>query len=150
MAKSIQRTLTRLKSKLCTNKKTTIDVGLFEGSRYPDGESIPEVGYFNVYGTDTIPARNFFEPLKTSVDIRRTVQHFAGEYMKTLIILSGKDARGSLVKIGLQGEQALKNSITELQDPPNAPSTIRRKKSSNPLIDTGLMRASISHKIGEE
>ena len=38
-------------------------------------------------------------------------------------------------------------SITDLKAPPNAESTIKQKKSTNPLIDTGLMRRSVTYKV---
>lgn len=37
--------------------------------------------------------------------------------------------------------------ITDLQDPPNAASTIRKKGSSNPLVDSGAMRQSVKHAL---
>jgi phage gpG-like protein len=37
--------------------------------------------------------------------------------------------------------------ITDLQDPPNKPGTIKAKGSSNPLIDTGRLRQSITHRV---
>lgn len=39
--------------------------------------------------------------------------------------------------------------LTELSDPPNAPVTIALKGSSNPLIDTGRLRNSITYKVGD-
>ena len=48
--------------------------------------------------------------------------------------------------LGLMGEfiqRLITTRITELKMPPNAESTIARKGSSNPLIDTGRMRQSI-------
>lgn len=41
------------------------------------------------------------------------------------------------------GDLAL--AMTDLRDPPNAPSTIKRKGSDNPLIDTGRTRLAITY-----
>ena len=41
-------------------------------------------------------------------------------------------------------------SITDLSEPPNHPSTIKRKGSSNPLIDTGHMRQSATHELTDD
>lgn len=49
----------------------------------------------------------------------------------------------STARLGLLVEGDIKAYMTDLQDPPNAPITIARKGSSNPLIDTGRLRASI-------
>ncbi len=40
--------------------------------------------------------------------------------------------------------------MTELKTPPNSAYTIEQKGSSNPLIDTGALRASITWKITNE
>lgn len=52
------------------------------------------------------------------------------------------------VGLGLIGEyhvNQVKKRITDLQNPPNKPGTIKKKKSTNPLIDTGQYRNSITH-----
>lgn len=41
----------------------------------------------------------------------------------------------------------LKGYMTELDSPPNSPVTINNKGSSNPLIDTGRLRQSITYKV---
>jgi len=38
--------------------------------------------------------------------------------------------------------------MTNLKSPANAPSTIKRKGSANPLIDTGQQRQSVTYSIG--
>lgn len=50
--------------------------------------------------------------------------------------LTGEIMRGDIIK-----------SLTNTTTPPNAPSTIKQKGSSHPLIDTGFLRASISYEI---
>jgi hypothetical protein len=40
-----------------------------------------------------------------------------------------------------------RRKITTLRSPPNAPSTVAKKGSSNPLIDTGAMRQSVRSRI---
>ncbi|CAH9012464.1 tail completion or Neck1 protein [Vibrio phage F35 g1] len=41
----------------------------------------------------------------------------------------------------------VKQYMTELQDPPNAPSTVKKKGSSNPLINNGHLRQSVTYSI---
>ena len=53
----------------------------------------------------------------------------------------------ALDMLGMNHGKQIQMKITRLRTPPNAPSTIRRKKSSNPLIDSGQMRASIRHVV---
>jgi len=50
--------------------------------------------------------------------------------------------------LGLIGENhvnQVKKRITDLRSPPNKLSTTRQKGSTNPLIDTGQLRSSITH-----
>ena len=52
--------------------------------------------------------------------------------------------------LGLMGEwlrARIVIKITTLQDPPNAPSTIAKKGSSNPLIDEGRLRNAIAWEV---
>jgi len=50
--------------------------------------------------------------------------------------------------VGLLGEKAVadvKNKIDAISEPPNAQSTIDKKRgSTNPLVDSGLLRQSVS------
>ena len=61
-------------------------------------------------------------------------------------ILDGK--LGTKRALGLLGEfqtAKIKAQITKLKSPPNKPSTIKRKRSANPLIDRSQYRNSITH-----
>lgn len=107
-----------------------------------DGATIAMVGLYNEFGTKDIPARPFmrssFEENKKQIEKIK-----ASQYAK---ILAGKQTVKKA--LGLIGEfmvGKVKLKITSLRTPKNADSTIRIKKSSNPLIDTGRMRASIKH-----
>ena len=46
-------------------------------------------------------------------------------------------------------KDVIQESITEGAWEPNAPSTVAKKKSSKPLIDTGRMRQSVNYIIRE-
>lgn len=61
---------------------------------------------------------------------------------------AGEATAGDVLNaMGPFAEAAFKQAITDLRDPPNAASTVRAKKSDNPLIDTGLMRGSLTHQV---
>jgi hypothetical protein len=49
--------------------------------------------------------------------------------------------------IGIEQETETKKTITDMKTPANAPSTIAKKGSSNPLIDTGEMRSKVSNEV---
>jgi hypothetical protein len=61
-------------------------------------------------------------------------------------MIEGKStARQAIGRVGEWLTTAVKKKIRDLKIPPNAPQTITRKGSSNPLIDTGQMIQSVQH-----
>lgn len=63
-------------------------------------------------------------------------------------ILNGTMTTEIAIKIlGLFHIDQIKAFINLLKHPANAPSTIRQKGSSNPLVNTGQMRNSIQHEV---
>ena len=49
--------------------------------------------------------------------------------------------------IGAKAAAIMKRTIRDFDDPPNAPATIKKKKSSNPLVDTGLLMQSVTWEL---
>jgi len=92
--------------------------------------------------TITIPARPY---------IRSTVDTNEEKYGRTAESLGKRIADGKVHKadaLALMGqliEKDIKRTIIELRSPPNAPATIRKKGSDNPLVDTGLLGGSIRY-----
>lgn len=63
-------------------------------------------------------------------------------------ILTGKTSiTVVLSKLGIMAQGDVQQSITSLSSPPNSPTTIALKGSSNPLIDTGEMRGAVTWKV---
>lgn len=60
------------------------------------------------------------------------------------------DPRRCLELIGMTAAAKVQQYMTNLQSPPNAPSTIKKKGSSNPLINNGALRQSITYSITNE
>ncbi len=60
------------------------------------------------------------------------------------------EKRKALKRLGIKAQGDIQDEITSLKSPPNAPTTIRLKGSSNPLIDTGEMRNAVTFKIEEK
>lgn len=88
----------------------------------------------------TIPARPWLEPGVASAtpEVLLTIQDGmeAGQSMDQILEAVGVVAAGKV-----------KVYMTDLKTPPNAASTIRKKGSSNPLIDSGAMRQSVTHQV---
>ncbi|BAN16833.1 tail completion or Neck1 protein [Edwardsiella phage PEi21] len=87
-----------------------------------------------------IPARPWLEP---------GVQSKSNEYVTIIERGASRDESTTsiLEKVGVTAQAAVRMFMTELQDPPNAKSTIRKKGSSNPLIDTGALRQSVTYVV---
>lgn len=103
------------------------------------GKGYMELGVTQPH-TINIPARPWLEPGVASAteEILLNIQDGmeAGQSMDQILEVVGVTAVGKV-----------KVYMTDLKTPPNAASTIRKKGSSNPLIDTGAMRQSVTHKV---
>lgn len=65
-------------------------------------------------------------------------------------LLTGKTTISVVLsKLGIMAQGDVQESITSLRSPPNSPTTIALKGSSNPLIDSGEMRGAVTWKIDE-
>ena len=127
--------------------KREVAVGYPAGkaSAYPDGTAVAQVAAWNVFGTPRIPKRDFFALAKD--DIKKE----ALEIMKLVAVAQTEEKQEVLMNLaGEAATSALKQAITDLDSPPNAPSTIARKGSSNPLIDTSHMRNSTTYVVRDK
>lgn len=119
-----------------------------EGSQvHPDGENetIAQIASKNQFGGKTsdgrvIPARPFVDKGVDSVK-----QKIVRDIEESMAKGSG-DVR-ALSRAGLIAVGGIRQYMTDLRTPPNAPMTIALKGSDNPLIDTGLLRNSITSVI---
>jgi len=121
-----------------------VKVGFPKGTDGSPG-GILDRAIYNEFGTRNIPERPFIRNgLREGVpQLRRTARVVAGK------VISGRlTPRQGLGQMGEQGKQLIKNSITDMRNPPNAGVTIERKGSSNPLIDSGDMRKAVKWEIG--
>lgn len=107
------------------------------------GQDIVNRATWNEFGTKTIPARSFIR--STFDENTARYQRLAAKYARKL----GTDISVSsyLQKIGMTAVADIQVKIVKLRTPPNAEATIRAKKSSNPLIDTGHMRQSVNYEV---
>ena len=135
-----KETLVKEMEKLSVDGSVT--VGVHEGAGiHPksEGETFAEIAIKNHFGSGNIPARPFLDVGVETVipEIKRACESelAKGNPIKALERM-GRIAVGGVQKY-----------MTDLQYPPNAPYTIKQKGSSNPLIDTGALRANITSEI---
>lgn len=118
----------------------SVEVGFFVGTKYKTGKDVTTVARNNDQGTKNIPERPFMIPAGNKAankTINITVQSIA----------SGLDEQQALSKAGELFVGFIQKEITNLKEPPNSPYTIEKKGSSNPLIDSGLMRSKVEWKL---
>lgn len=117
-----------------------VDVGFLEGATYPDGTPVAAVAFWNEYGASG-PPRPFFRGMiaEESPSWPDKVAHLAKA--------THNNGPKVLALMGEEIEGALKQSITSFTDPPNAPSTIKRKGFNKPLVDTAHMLNSTGYKV---
>lgn len=124
-----------------------VTVGIHEGSQQPEsGElNMATLGAVQHFGSEDgrIPARPWLDT---------GVESGTQEILET--IRSGADKGlpldAVLEQVGVVAAGAVQEYMTDLRTPPNAPVTIERKGSDNPLIDTGAMRQSVSYAVIRE
>lgn len=111
-----------------------------------DGVDLCDIAMWNELGTSgshPIPARPF---LRQSVDENEDeIRSFCAQQVRK--IASGGTAEDALKKIGVKVKGIVQTTIKDGHFEPNAPSTIRKKHSSKPLIDTGRLRQSVNYHI---
>lgn len=119
---------------------------------FPAGTANVDKAIWNEFGTrgggwgGPIPERPF---------MRNAMRDNGRKYedaMKSSVaaLLSSKTTiKVVLSKLGVMASGDIQKEITALKSPPNSPVTIALKGSSNPLIDTGEMRASVTWKIDD-
>lgn len=129
--------------------KAVIKAGFFDG-KYSNGESIANVAFWNEFGTFSklknrhIPPRPF---MRNVANDKAKMQRLAN--IAKIELEKGKDSDEIAEIIGEQLATMIKMSISQGEFTANAKGTIKRKGSSRPLIDTGLMLGSVSYKVGK-
>lgn len=101
-----------------------------------------QIGAWNEFGNSKIPERSF---LRSTTDEQRVNLERLKEKVYTDILYGIRTPKEALSVVGEFLTGKVKRKIQTLKVPQNAPSTIKNKGSSNPLIDTGQMVQSIQH-----
>ena len=124
----------------------TLKVGFLSNATYPDGKPVAMIAAFNEYGVPSrnIPPRPFFRNM-----VARRSSEWPSE-IEAQLKSTNYDARLTMnrTKEVIKGD--LKLSIRDTNDPPLAPSTIKRKGFDKPLIDRGIMINSVDGEYEEK
>ena len=125
---------------LMVDKYVTIGIHEDAGQHESDDITNAQVGAINEFGTEHIPARPWLNPGVASGN---------AEYLSIIEKTLADDGTmtQALNKVGVVAVGKVQKYMTDLRTPPNAASTIKKKGSSNPLIDSGALRQSVTYKI---
>jgi len=129
-------------------KKYDIEVGIFgsSGTEYVIIAGVQEFGITirKERGSIVIPERSF---------LRSTFDDKNNEWFKFMRkqmehVINGRiNAQMLCERLGAKMVGDIQEKLTDINSPPNAPATIAKKGSSNPLIDTGGLRQRITCKV---
>ena len=123
-----------------------VKVGILAAEQHSGDITIAGVATLHEYGNPRSghPERSF---------IRRTFREKKSD-LESLITAQTKKVMGgstsaqkAMNTLGVWGAGAVKKTIIGGVSPPNAPSTVRRKKSSKPLVDTSQLIGAVTHKV---
>ncbi len=148
MVRVIDRGYNRIRKELRLLDGSFTKVGIQSNTprKAKAGEKAPftmvEVGLANEFGTVTQPPRSF---MRTTYDERRAIVERLMESEKGKIFAGRSTVGRSLALIGEYYQGQVQTKIRSNVPPPNAESTVRRKKSSKTLIDTAQMLGAIRH-----
>jgi hypothetical protein len=139
-----------LLKRLAKSGEVTVGIHEAEGQAAKEGDDegdmqLIDVAIVHEFGSDDgrIPRRSF---------IRDWEDEKASEHQEQLrkmgkAVIDGKvDAERGLAQLGTLYQGDIQKRISDGIEPALAQSTIDRKGSSKPLIDTGQLRSSVSHK----
>lgn len=141
----IQATLDRVPEEF---EGLVAQVGFPSGKNYPDGTSVAYVAAIHEFGAPAvnIPPRPFMQP---------TIKAQKDEWTKIIAnaipkVVAGKlSATDVLDLVGIKASADIQETISKVSSPPLKPETIRRKGFAKPLIDTGLMVASVRNAVNK-
>ncbi len=152
---------------LALKSKPFVKIGVLQESyedpkKEDDGKestetTLGEVATANEFGVDMggdggparhIPERSF---IRSTADAHAKGDWFReGQALKEEVVKGKMSVDTALKQMGLRIKAAIQEKIRSMVPPPNAPSTIARKKSDKTLIDTGQLLNSIDYEVHRE
>lgn len=127
-------------------KDKVVQIGLPSGINYEDGTSVAYVAAIQEFGSPAsgIPPRPFFKPT-----VKSQSKGWGAKIGKGVTQVRNGNLTADMVleAVGRVAVADLQATINSVSSPPLKPSTIAAKGFDKPLIDTGLMIASIQSKV---
>lgn len=145
--------LKRILNELKKLENYIVKAGILSGSGEVDGVSIVDYATWNENGVAgkkgnwKIPPRPFIKGWADSnkAQIKSTMERLYSQVADGQITAST-----ALNKLGVFAKSGIQSYIKRGNFTPNAPSTIKKKGSSQPLIDSGTMRKAVNYEVEYE
>jgi len=114
------------------------------GAKGSEGLTVADIATFNEFGTDRTPERSF---LRGWFDENEAKSKVMASRMMQSVVAGKRTTRQALEVLGLAFVGGIQQRISKRIDPENAASTIAKKGSDVPLIDTGQLRSAITYVV---
>lgn len=131
--------------KECDDKEICVGFNASSGTE-EDGTSIVDIAAWNEFGTENIPSRPFMRD--TMRNNREEINSFLASSMKRM--MNGSEPEKVMNQVGSKVKGMMQKEIRDGEFEPNKPSTIAKKGSDKPLIDTGRMRQSVIYIVRQK
>ena len=126
-------------------KPGTVAVGIIDAGLHDDSEeTVASIGFQHEFGATGIPERSFLR--STLHSDRKNILTLNKKLLKNIVNMSMKVPQA----LGILGNfvaDKVSQKIVSIRTPPNSPETILAKGSSNPLIDSGQLKNSITWEV---
>lgn len=126
-----------------SEKAPYLDAGFFEKAKYSSGQFVADVAFHNEFGTARIPPRPFF---RNAIEDGKNRKKW-GEVLG-IELAKNSDIEHALNVLGMLVVGDIKRSINNSGAfALNSPATIKRKGSSQPLRDTGVLWNAVNFEV---
>lgn len=137
----------RFQEKVKRADGASVRIGLFrESGNVAEGLTMVDLGAIHEYGSPAanIPQRSFLRETfaKKQNEVKKKSAQAAAGFVKGRLSLAR-----ALDNLGQWAAAQVKASIAAGIMPENAPSTVKQKGSSKPLVNTGRLLNAITHKV---
>ena len=127
-------------------------VGWFDSAKYENGTPVAYVATIQEYGWGPIPPRSFIRPTVTAQKTKWS--KVGGQYAK--MSLEGKAAPNDALKAVVEAARGdIAQAISSVTEPALSDATLaararRNNSSTKPLVDSGLMLATLTTQVKEK
>lgn len=127
-------------------KHDHVAVGILQDEKRDDGFSMVDLGLVHEYGSKDghIPERSF---IRSTCDAKRKEHLRLLRNLEKKVFKSRLSKKQALIQLGEVVCKDMVQAINAGLKPELKTTTINRKKSSKPLIDTGRLKGSITHEV---